>query len=86
MHITAPRVLGMLMFLGLIGYAFFLAPWLTAAGSAQPASAHAPASRATAAAHAPAAAAPTPAAVLPQVPQVAQVSQVAQRAPLSRAE
>ena len=29
MHITAPRVLGFLMFLALIGYAFFIGPWIS---------------------------------------------------------
>lgn len=56
MHITPPRVLGMLMFLGLIGYAFFLAPWLNTRPAHGPA---APAAAVTApAAHAPATSAP----------------------------
>ena len=39
MHITAPRVLGFLLFLGLIGYAFFIGPWInTTASTYSPAS------------------------------------------------
>lgn len=39
MHITAPRVLGFLMFLGLIGYTFFVGPWInTTASTYSPAS------------------------------------------------
>lgn len=37
MHITPPRVLGFLMFLALIGYAFFLGPRITAASTHSPA-------------------------------------------------
>lgn len=40
MHITAPRVLGFLMFLGLVGYTFFLGPWLNRSSAAE----HAPTS------------------------------------------
>jgi hypothetical protein len=32
-HITAPRVLGLLMFLALIGYTFFIGPWISASTS-----------------------------------------------------
>lgn len=38
MHITPPRVLGFLMFLALIGYAFFLGPQITATSTQSPAS------------------------------------------------
>lgn len=40
MHITAPRILGFLMFLGLVGYTFFLGPWLNKSSVAE----HAPTS------------------------------------------
>jgi hypothetical protein len=33
MHITTPRVLGLLMFLALIGYAFVFGPWINATAS-----------------------------------------------------
>lgn len=75
MHITAPRILATLMFLGLIGYAFFLAPWLeTPAASRAPAAVTAVTAVTSPEAH-PAASAP--AAVRPRLPA---------RAPLSRAE
>lgn len=45
MHITPPRVLGFLMFLALIGYAFFLGPRITAASTQ---STHSPATSVTA--------------------------------------
>jgi hypothetical protein len=35
MHITVPRLLGLLMTLALIGYAFFIGPWITADGRAR---------------------------------------------------
>lgn len=39
-HITTPRVLGFLMLLALIGYTFFLGPWISAnASTRSPASA-----------------------------------------------
>lgn len=37
MHITPPRVLGFLMFLALIGYAFFLGPQISATSTHSPA-------------------------------------------------
>jgi hypothetical protein len=76
MHITAPRVLGMLMFLGLIGYAFFIGPWLS---STVPT--HIPISSVTA----PKAVEPKPSAV-PQATPVPAAPRVLLRAPLARAE
>jgi hypothetical protein len=35
MHITTPRVLGLLMFLALVGYAFFVGPWINTKSPAQ---------------------------------------------------
>lgn len=36
MHITVPRVLGFLMVLALIGYAFFIGPLISTAGTTRP--------------------------------------------------
>lgn len=46
MHITAPRVLGLLMFLALIGYAFFVGPMINSTASTRvPASSPVPAAK-----------------------------------------
>lgn len=74
MHITAPRVLGILMFLALIGYAFFVGPLISSAAPKQ-----APASSVTA-----------PKVVeqsaVPHATQVPVAPRVLSRVPLARAE
>jgi hypothetical protein len=74
MHITAPRVLGILLFLALIGYAFFVGPLLSSTAPTQ-----APASSVTA----PKVVEPS---AVPHATPVPVAPRVVLRAPLARAE